>query len=170
MNNDKQLEQLGQKAFALHRKIADIEEKRRELFIANILHLAEMKKEKLYKAYLGDEDAPWTAYLAQTDVFMTRAKVNRWLYLHDNLIEPYQLTLITIIDVPESRLEDIARFAKSKEEAIKLIDTAKEALPGDWRDTINELRGKPTRETCKHSDTEKLEVCKDCGNKHKLDG
>ena len=73
-------EQRGTLAFNKNTRIVMNEIKRRELLIENILLLNEMK-DGLYKDYLGDADAPWSAYLAETEIYYTRSRVNKWIFI-----------------------------------------------------------------------------------------
>ena len=161
-------QELGKKAFELHSQIIANEQLRRKLLADNMLMLSNMHSQELYKCILGDEEAPWSGYLAEVEVYYTRGKVARWIYIINHLIDEYNLDIKNLISIPESRLEEIARYA-TPENYEDLLDNAKVQTPQDWRNTLLELKGKPTSETCEHIKVKKLSVCEDCGYKHQIE-
>lgn len=161
MNKD-----VGQEAFRLHTKIAENEEKRRALMIENILCLEEMREKELYKSYLGDTEAKWVSYLAQLEVFYTRSKIQRWIYIMQRLVKPYGIALHELVTLPESRLEDIARHA-NKENWEQLVEEAKVLTSTDWKITLAKIKGIDL-ENCQHEKEEVVKICNSCGRKHKI--
>jgi hypothetical protein len=128
--------------------------------------LNELFKTQGYKAILGDENAPWSAYLSQAEIFYPRSKVNNWRKIISVLEDKFDLTSSDYVNVPESRLINIARVATSAEDAKELIANAEVLTPLDWKNLIAERKGKPTSEECKH-DFVSLQVCPHCGLKAK---
>jgi hypothetical protein len=162
-------ESRGQRGFFLNQKIVENEKARRALLIENIDYLAEVLDAQLYKEILGDEDSEWAGFLAQLDVWYTRAEVNRYIKLRRKLQLELGFDLKELLDIPLLRLEAIADHTKTKAEAEKLIEIASVATPRDWREEINTFLGKPTEDDGHEHDFKKFEVCKVCGLKHALD-
>lgn len=154
---------------SLNESIVRNELKRRELLVENIDALSEILDTQLYKVILGDENADWSGYLAQLDVFYTRAEVNRFIKIKRKLQGEFGFNLKDLLDIPVTRLEDVASFAQSKEAAEKLLDIARVATSQDWKEEISSVRGKPivTRDDGHTHEFQK--VCKICGEKHNLE-
>lgn len=166
MTNEKEQQEIkeGEKFFKINKKIKEREILRRALMIENVGDLQTMFEEKLYKV----EFDKWSAFLAQLEIYYTRAEVWRFLFIKKRLIDKYRMKFEMLLDVPITRLENIAKYAKTKEEVDDLYHKAKTLLPRDWRDTINQLRGKPTSDNCKHK-IDLYEICRVCGQKHRVD-
>ena len=160
-------EETGEKAFDLHSLIVNNEKKRRQILIENMGLLDKMQKEELYKSVLGDEEAEWYAYLGQIDVFYTRSRVVRLLRIRQKLVEEMGFSLAELLDIPETRLENIASLARDRVHAEHLLEKARHLIAADWREEMNMLKGKVSRDECKH-DYSKFEMCKNCGEKHKI--
>lgn len=157
-------EKKGEKAFNLHTQVIENEKLRRELFLQNIILLEEMRNQELYKDILGDEKAKWSGYLGELEIFYSRWKVQRWIFIHQKLMNELGCQYNELLEIPESRLEEVARVA-IQDNVKDLLDKAKILLSLQWKDTLAELKGKPTSEICSH-EFQKYEVCKTCGIKH----
>jgi len=160
-------EQIGEQIFELDQKIRGNELARRMLMIENMQNVIKMVSTRSYRAILGDDKADPSAYLAEIGIFYSRAKVRRWKrileFLEQSSIEPK-----IIFDIPESRLEQIALVKdvfKTKDDALETLEKARLLIPRDWKNTLLELRGKPTLDDCKH-ENKTYEVCVNCGEKH----
>lgn len=163
----RQEEQRGSKAFNLSQKVANNELERRRLFLENIKILREIRDEELYKDILGDEHGKWAGYLGDVEVYYSRWQVQRWIFILERLVDGFGLDPSTFFDIPESRLEEIAQHANSSN-ATFLVDSARTLIPQAWRDTIAELKGKPTSEICHHN-YQVYEICRVCGSRHQVD-
>lgn len=162
-----QKEERAKQAFELDQSIKGNEKQRRKLLISNILDLIKMHDNGLYKSVLGEGVEPkWSGYLSDVGVFYTRSKIARWRRIITKLIQQYNLDINNLIDVPETRLEDIVRISKNKEDAELLIEKAKLYIGMDWINLVRTAKGKPTMEDCPHN-FEVYRVCKDCGAKSK---
>lgn len=161
-------ERHGEEAFALHQEIVSNEQKRRALLIKNISNLSELYLMQGYKDILGDENAGWDAYLGQLDVYYTRGEVARRLKVKDKLIDEYGLSFDELLDLPETRIGDIAYLAASPDEAREMLQLAKVLTSSEWKDEIHRRTGKHTREDGHAHDMKKYEICKVCGMKHAI--
>ena len=160
-------EQEAQEVYELDNSIRLNEQARRLLMVKNMEALIKMRDGHRYRIMLGDEKAPWTAYLAQVGIFYSRSMVRRWKRILDFLKEAGVETEV-IFEVPESRLEQIALLKsafKDKEAVLEILEDAKVLLARDWKDRILELRGQPTSLDCKHH-FKLYQICPDCGEKH----
>lgn len=159
----------SQKAFERHQKIIDREKMRRQLLAENVFDLNEMFETQEYKVILGFDPPPvWSGYLSQIEIYYSRAKVERWRKIVEKLVKSFGFDIIELFDIPESRLEDIARNATTKEQVKELLLTAKTNTPQDWKDTLAEFKGLPTSLDCKHS-AGIFKICSKCGMKEKVE-
>jgi len=160
-------ENKAQKAFELDKSIKEDELKRRMLFISNIQKLIQMYNEDLYKFILGEGVEPkWSAYLADIEKFYSRTKVERWRRIVNRLLKEFEIDVNSIIYIPETRLEEIVRVSKTKEEAEALIMQAKVLTTLDFKNLLREKRGKPTTDECQHN-LVTYDICSKCGFKTK---
>ena len=68
------------------------------------------------------------------------------------------------------RLENIAKYCETSNQAEQYIDKAKTLSASDWTDEVNKLRGKPVKAECHHEEGfKKIEVCPKCGTKHNIE-
>lgn len=142
------------KAFALHVKLTANVGAIRQLTLENYEILKEIQDEELYKDILGDETADFKAYLADVDVFYSRAKVDRWHKIRKRLLTEFGIVIEELYNVPETRLEQIAYLSKDKDHALELLSKAKILLSLDWTNEIRMLKGLPTTDECKHDPRE----------------
>lgn len=158
-------EDTGNKAFELHKKITQNEAQRRELFTRNLLNLAEMHNKGLYKAYLGDEEAEWSGYLSEIEVFYTRNQVKDYLRIHKKFVEELGLSTDSFIHIPKGRLIDLIpivtadNFQEWYYKAVVL--TTK-----DWKIEIRKAKGVISEEDEHEHDYKTYDICRICGEKH----
>lgn len=160
------MENQPNKAFELHKIIVENVRAIREKNLENYLLLDSIQEEELYKTILGDEDSEFVAYLADVDIFYTRAKVERWKLIRKKLMKEMELDYTLLLNVPEFRLEEIARYGKDKQTVLELLEQAKTLLSFDWANVVLALRGKQTMEECSHKFKE-YEICSTCSFRHK---
>jgi len=162
MEEDKSL-----KAFELDKSIKENELVRRKLFIKNILGLVQMYEEKLYEYLQGEGIEPnWAGYLGDVEKYYTRSKIERWRKIINKLIKEFGIDINSIVEVPETRLEDISLVAENKEHAENLIMNAKILKSRDFKDLIRVNQGKPIMDDCEH-DFQEYKICKKCGLKRR---
>lgn len=165
---DKEID--GAKAFELHQKISNQEQMRRALFLSNVQAIEELYDTQGYKAILGYDPTPtWEAYLSQTEVFYSRAQIERWRKIYQKLVKEYGIDLIDYLEVPETRMEDISRLSLNKLDADELLHKAKVLTPQGWKDEISVRTGKANSLDCPHSKTKVYIQCVKCGVKHEQD-
>ena len=155
--------------FAMWKELTENVSLIREKTVRNAELFTKIYDQQLHKSILGDEEADWKALLAQVEVFYTRSEVARWMLLWKTLHDGFGFALADITDIPVVRLEKIAKYCHTKEEAARYVEFARTATRSDFDDEILTLRGKPTKETCAHLDGfRRLEECVRCGVKHNL--
>jgi hypothetical protein len=157
------------RAFALNTKIIENEQRRRALLIENIGLLSEVFEGEFYKEILGDPEGTFAGFLGQVEVYYTRAEVMRYIKIRQKLVGEFGFDLKTLLDIPVTRLENVASYCESKESAEKMLDVAKVALSSDWRDEVNELRGKHTSTDHEHDFSKVVKICSICGRKQNVE-
>lgn len=161
-------QQIGEEAFALHQEILEMEKASRAVTLKIMEALIQMQESKGFKAVLGDQEAEWSAYLADVGVFYSRSRVRRWKRIFD-LCNLFDLNKEMIFMTPESRLEQVAlltpKILNTEKKVKEALSYAAILLPRDWKNELAKYRGLPTPDDCKHSFKE-YEVCTDCGEKH----
>src|SRR3990167_765076 len=118
----------GELASSLYQELIGNEGLKRGLFIKNIDLLSKIYKQELYKDILGDENGEWAGFLGQVEVYYTRSEVWRWFKIKERLVDGFGFTLESLLDIPETRLENIADFqGAGKEKIDELLALAKTA-------------------------------------------
>jgi len=153
-------EQRGEEGFHLNKKIEQNELARRSLLIENTKYLDKILKKKLYKEILGDDKAEWVAYLAQIEVFYTRAKVRKLL----KIFEKFGDKISEVIDIPITRLLDISQL--NDVDFNEWFEKARVLTSRDWRIELRKLKNLPTSDDCEHK-WQPYQICKVCGEKMK---
>lgn len=161
-----QEERDGAKAFFNNKRIVELENQRRLLLLQMGEILTEIKEGQQWRDVLGDENAPWSAYLGQIELFLTRHRTKGVMDIYKLLHKKLGIPLQELAEYPINRLIEILKYHEGEEQLRTMMDIAKVALPQDWRDTLLEMRGKPTSETCTH-DFDEYEICSHCGTRHK---
>lgn len=155
----------GTIANELHQKVAQNEEMRRALLMENMQMLSQLKTKNLYRAILGDERAPWSAYLGQLEVFYSRNEVNNYIRIYDKFINELGVDKNRIYKITRSRLFDLIPII-NRENVDELLSMAEVLLSQDWVNEMRIRRGKTSIDECPHSFVE-YEICQECGSKHK---
>lgn len=158
-------EKEGQRAFELHKQIADNELERRRLLLVNMQFVNELHSSGLYKAVLGDEKAPWSAYLGQHEVFYSREKVWQYDRIWEVFVKGLRAKPEDIVDIPTSKLIALIPLI-NKGNLEKWLDEARALTTQDFNDEIRVAQGKVSYVDCKHR-FEKYEICRDCNFRHK---
>lgn len=162
-------ERRGEEAFERHQRIVDRISQIRKLQVENIEDLDIMYTLEQYKVYLGDENAEWSGYLAQQDVFLTRAEVHRMSELKKKFVDEFGMDLVALMSLPVTKLQNIAMYAHDKNEAIDLVDKARTLTSREWTEEMRKLAGKNTPTDGHQHEPRRFEICKKCGNKQSID-
>lgn len=160
-------EQTGEKAFKLHQQIAENEKQKRQLSIesAELIHL--MHSEKLYKVILGDENAPWSAYLSQNEVYLSASKVYMLDKIYGKFIKELGLEVTQIVDVPYSKLANLIGVV-TKENVEEWLNKSKVLTSRDFNDELRIAQGKESFFECSHRNQVNYSICQSCGERHKV--
>lgn len=154
-------------AFGLQQKIKNNELTRRGIFADNVRILAEIKEKEYYKILLGDSEATWAGFLADTEIFYTRNQIKSMLMINSTYGEKLQLAPSEYLALPQSRLIDIVPVVTKEtwedwKPKIELL-TSK-----DWKIEVRKAKGQITEEDEEHEhEYEGYQICKACGAKHK---
>ena len=163
-------ERRGERAFEAWKKLTENIANIRKFTIENAKLFTEIYDNQWQKDILGDEEASWVAFLAQPEVFYTRSEINRFMILHKTLSVEWGFVLEDLLDIPITKLENIARYCKSSSEAQHYLDLARTFSSADWKEEMNKLVGKPSAVDCNHVGLiKKYAVCSKCGNKHPIE-
>ena len=96
-----------------------------------------------------------------------RSRIERWRKIFLKLVSEFKFDPEILIEVPETRLEEIAYVSKTLKQAQDLLERAKVLTSSDWRNTIREIQGKVTTDDCKHNKFSVYRICRQCGFKIK---
>ncbi len=160
-----QTEQRGQEAFNIHLMIKENEFKRRKLLLDNMAYIHEMHAKGLYKDYLGDPDASWSAYLGQFDTFYTRSKIYTLDKVYGKFIKELGLSTDILAEIPHSKLAVLIPIV-TKENVNEWLVKARELTAKDFEDEIRMLHGKVSYLVCEHKHEKTFNICESCGFKH----
>ena len=156
------------KAFEVHSRICDREQARRALLVDNIKDLVWMFDTQSYKGMLGSNPPPvWAGYLGLVEIYYSRSEVERWRRIW-HYFQSIDVKLQDLFDVPETRLEDIAKIAPDSQKALELYGQAKVLGSLEWRNALAEFQGKPTSDECVHQFRVE-QKCKKCGIIHPVE-
>jgi len=122
--------------------------------------LARIRDEELYKP--GWESFP----LFLEEMRMSESNASKLINIHQKLVVQFQIPKPKLLALGGmSDLADILPLATSKEAALALIDEMSPLMRSDRRLLLREKKtGNPAAD-CKHRDTYKIEVCRDCGQR-----
>ena len=159
-------EEKGIKAWALHNAITNNEKLRRELFLENMKNINELYSDKLYRVVLGDEDAPWKAYLGQHEVFYTASKVYTMNKIYQKFVKELCIELSVIVEIPTTKLSNLLTVV-TKENVMEWLTKASVLTTQDFQDELRKSQGKISYLDCKHETAELYTICNKCGFRHK---
>lgn len=158
-------EENSKEAFELHSKIINNELVRRALLMDNMQALSKIKQGNLYRTILGDEKAPWAAYLGLTDVHYTRNEVNNYIRIYDKFINELTIDPVIVLGITRSRLFDMLPIVDSSN-VYELLEMARVYTTQDWSNEMRIRRGKTSVDECPHT-FEEFNICHECGFKHR---
>ncbi len=164
--NKEQYEEVGNEAFVVHSQIAENEKQRRQLLLENaeLIHL--MHSKGLYKVILGDENAPWSGYLTQHELFYSASKVYMLDKIYLKFIKELELDPSEIADIPHSKLANLIGVV-TEENVHEWLTKARTLTSQDFNDEIRVAQGKESYLTCPHRNQVTYDICSSCGFRHK---
>lgn len=160
-----QNEQAGEIAFTIHSRIEDNELSRRRLLLENAELIHKMHSEQYYKAILGDENAPWSAYLSQHGIYYSASKVYALDKVYSKFVKELRIPLENIVDIPITKLGSLIPIV-NKENVEAWITKARELTSQDFQDELRIASGKESYLTCPHSKEKIYAICQSCGFRH----
>lgn len=160
-------EKEGEKAWEIHNHIADNEVMRRELMLSNMKHIHELHSTGLYKVVLGDEDAPWSAYLGLNETYYSSSKIYILDKVYQKFIKELELETEDIRDIPISKLSNLINVI-TKENSEEWLNNAHMMTTQDFNDELRKAAGKISYLDCKHENEIEYKICQICGNRHKI--
>ena len=127
-----------------------------------------MFEKELYKAVLGDENAPWSAFLGQVEIFYSRSRVNTLLRIYRKFTKELGMTPDDYFDVPLSRLEALLPVVEANNRQ-EWVDKARVLLRKDFDIELRQAKGLPFEDDDHEHDMVQYEICSRCGLKTKHD-
>lgn len=157
----------GEKAWYLHNEVVGNEKKRRELLLQNMKNLAELHNTKLYRAVLGDDEAPWSAYLGQHEIFYSKSKVYNYVQIYNKFIKELELDPEVLVSIPNSKLANLISVV-NKENVQEWLTKAETLTSQDFEDELRIAQGKESYTTCEHKNEVQYAICSICSFRHKI--
>lgn len=155
-------EQNPDRAFELNKELEKIEYNRRILLLNASKILNEIYETQAYKDILGDDQATWSAYLSQPNIFLSRNKLHKLFLVGKLFLKKLEIPIEELALIPLQRLVDIL----SVEIDDNILEEAKTLTPNHWKIAIRERKGLTTSENCSHNE-ETYKICRVCGHKTK---
>ena len=160
-----QNEKTGRKAWQLHEQIIENEKTRRLLLLSNMKNIHEMHSDKLYTAVLGDEDAPWSAYLGHQDIFYSASQVYTYDKIYGKFVKELNIDVDKLIDIPHSKLSNLVSIVTA-ENVDDWLSKAESLTTQDFDDELRVAKGGTSYLNCPHKYVP-YSICSSCGNRHK---
>ncbi len=164
MNENKTQEQ-GEIAFYLHNKVKENEIKRRQLLFESMEAIHEIHKSKQYKIILGDEDAPWSAYLGQHDTYYSASQIYAFDKIYSKFMFELGIKPEQIAQIPNTKLLNLVSVV-NKENVLEWLNKAETLTTQDFEDELRVLKGGVSYLDCTHKYVP-YSICTSCGNRHK---
>jgi hypothetical protein len=162
-------EKRGKEGFNLDKKIKENELTRRQLLGENAVFLTEIFDKKLYREILGDDQAEWSGYLAQTDVYYTRNEVKNLIGIYRKFTLELGIELKNYVDIFSEHMNRLVNLISvvDKESVEEWLEKARQLTSRDWNYEMRKVRHLVVSDDCKHK-YQQYEICKVCGEKHKI--
>ena len=154
-------------AFSLHKMIEENEIKRRELLFYNMEILNKIYREKYFKIILGDEEAQWSAYLGQHEIFYARSKIFTMNRIYQRFIVELKIDVQRIAPIPLTKLANLLPVV-DKKNVDEWLTKAEVLTNQDLNDEIRIASGKESYLNCEHKEEQTYKVCSKCGNRHRI--
>lgn len=167
MTNPIQNSKDGERAYWLHSNIKTLESQRRNLLLQSMEAINELYSTKLYRIILGDENAPWSAYLGQHDTFYSASQIYLFNKIYQKFIIELGVNRDEIADIPTTKLSNILKLV-TKENINEWLTKARELTNQDFTDEIRIAQGKESYQTCQHESEVDYKICQKCGFRHKI--
>jgi hypothetical protein len=161
-------ERRGEQAFAAHERIRAFYALIRQTNIEIFKELQNVYTNQWYKDILGDEQGTWRAYLNLKEINSTKAEVDKAFRVMTRLVGQFEMDPVKLLDVQITRLDDIVRFAKDKDDAQQLLNKAEALDANDWQTERNQLLGRPVFDDGHQHEDEDFHICKLCHRKKKV--
>ena len=129
-------------------------------------HIHELHSSGLYKIVLGDEDAPWSAYLGLNETYYSSSKIYTLDKVYQKFVKELGLEPEDIRDIPTSKLSSLLSIV-TKENVDEWLAKAESLTNQDFQDEIRKTQGKISYLDCKHEHEASYKICPDCGFRHK---
>ncbi len=159
------MENKGTEAWNLHNKIKQNEMNRRLLMLDSMEALHTLHSKKLYRAVLGDEDAPWTAYLGQHDTYYSASQVYTLDKIYQKFIVELKVNPKNILEIPTTKLSNLVPIV-TMDNVVEWLTKAETLTNFDFQDEIRKSKGKKSYLDCTHQFTP-YQICSSCGFRHK---
>lgn len=156
----------GIEAFRLHSEVGENEMLRRKLMFRNMELIHELHRTKGYKVILGDDEAPWSAYLGQHEVFYSASKIYTLDKIYGKFISELGLSMDQIVSIPTSKLSNLINVVNG-DNVLEWLNKAKELTTQDFEDELRVATGKVSYLECPHKNTVLYSICQSCGFRHK---
>lgn len=126
-----------------------------------------IRDNKLYQ-YYSDDVNTWTEYLKQIN--KSRSAVHNYISVYEHFNDVVEQNA-ELSDVQFTRMIQATKHAKNmnSEEKEDLLHKAKETDSEGWNNTLKEIDGEQTTDTCEHTEKELFERCVCCGKFFKAD-
>lgn len=160
-------EDKGNLAWKLHNKISENETQRRILLLQNMQFIHQIHSDKLYKVLLGDEEAPWSAYLGQNEVYYSTSKVYTMDKVYGKFIVELGVDNQVLKEIPLSKLSNLIGVV-TKENVEEWLTKARELTGQDFNDELRKATGKISYLECPHKNEVDYKICQSCGYRHKI--
>lgn len=156
----------GLQAWSLHKQLIENEKQRRQLLLENMELIHTLHATKGYKAILGDEDAPWSAYLGHEDIFYSASQVYTYDKVYGKFIKELGIDITRIADIPTSKLSNLIKIV-NLDNVEDWLSKAESLTTQDFEDELRKAHGKISYLDCSHKNTQIYSICQSCGFRHK---
>lgn len=117
-----------------------------------LIELTEKKRYKLYGSHIQ----------TKADLLKELGLKRSTAYLYMDVYKTFGNILGDAPNVPYKRLVEALPVVKTREDAEKWIENAKNLLPGDYREEVYKAKTGVDALSCNHEDTETFLRCKRC--------
>ncbi len=156
----------SKKAFEVHSEIVQNEKMRRVLLAKNSQLLSEMLQDDNFRLILGDESAPWSAYLGQIETYYSRSKANALIRVFRKMHSISPESVVMYADIPTTRMTEILPILDIQNCA-EWLEKARTLVRKDWDIEVRKAKGKITQEDEHEHEMISYQQCEKCGLKIK---
>lgn len=134
---------------------------------AYLVMCSRLHKIKLENLFIDAGYESWSLFLDEMKI--DKGKADQMVRIYDLLVLQYGIKPKLIEEAGGwSVVAEILPIADSKESAEEALTFAKGALKKDVRLYVHDKKYGTTSVLCRHKNTYKVEICVDCGERHKL--